>query len=170
VFFVTWLKTDMFVATGVFMGAITIALVVAWVRDRKVPRMLLFTAVIVVILGALTLFLGETKFIQLKPTIVYCLFAVILGTGLVTGRLFLKPVFGASFKLTDRGWKLLTYRWIGFFLVLAVLNEIVRREFSETVWMNFKFWGIVVLILVFTMLQVPFLTKHAPPDEEGAES
>ena len=88
------------------------------------------------------------------------LFAIALGGGLLTGRNFLKLLLGQAFQLTEEGWRKLTYRWIGFFLAMAVLNEIVWRNFSEATWASFKVFGILPLTIVFAMLQVGLMQRH----------
>jgi intracellular septation protein len=119
------------------------------------------TAIIVVIFGGLTLILHDATFIKVKPTIIYALF----GAALIGGLLFNKPllgvVFDSLFNLTEEGWRKLTLRWALFFFVLAVLNEIVWRNTSTNVWVDFKVFGVMPLTLLFGALQVPLLKKHA---------
>ena len=118
------------------------------------------TAVLVVIFGGLTFLLDDPSFIKMKPTIINLLFAGILGFGLVTGRPLLKMFMGEALKLTDAGWHEMTVRWIFFFLSMAVLNEIVWRNFSETAWVNFKVFGILPLTLVFAVAQIRLIKRH----------
>lgn len=153
-------RAGIFVATAVFMVAILIALVVSYALTRRLPMMALVTAVVVVVFGGLTLVLQDELFIKLKPTIIYLLFA---GT-LFGGTLFRKPllalVFDQMFHLTEEGWRKLTIRWALFFLVLAVLNEIVWRTQSTDTWVTFKVFGVMPLTFVFAMLQYPLLVKY----------
>ena len=166
-FFVTNAKFGIYAATGTFMVAITVALLASWLLERRLPPMALFTAVFVLVLGGLTIYLENDLFIKLKPTIVNTLFALILIGGLMTGRLLLKVVFSTAFTLTDEGWRLLTHRWIVFFFVLAIVNEIVWRNVSTDTWVTFKVFGIMPLTVVFTLTLIPFLMRHAPPDPEA---
>ena len=169
-FFVTNAKAGIFAATGVFMVAIVISLAASWKLEKRLPPMALFTAVFVLVFGGLTIYLEDELFIKLKPTIVNGLFAVILGGGLMAGKLLLRHAFGEAFRLTEEGWRLLTLRWIGFFILLAILNEIVRRHVTTDTWVTFKTFGIMPLTFVFTITLLPLINKHQldEPNETGA--
>jgi intracellular septation protein len=97
----------------------------------------------------------------MKPTMVNLLFAVVLAGGLLVGRNLLQLLLGEAFRLTELGWRLLTYRWIGFFIALAAVNEIVWRNFSETTWASFKVFGILPITVVFAMLQFGLIQRHS---------
>lgn len=164
-FFVAYFLSDLFVATGALMIATVIAVVVSLVLERRVPVMPLVTAGIVLAFGGLTLWLNDERFIKMKPTIVQALFAVVLFGGLLFGKPLLKPLLGSAWKLTDRGWYLLTVRFAIFFAVMAVLNEIVWRTVSTDLWVNFKIFGILILTFAFTAFQVPLITRYQIEDE-----
>jgi intracellular septation protein len=149
-------------ATAVFMLAMAISLALSWAILKKVAVMPLVTAVVVLIFGSLTLYFQDSTFIKMKPTITNLLFAGTLLGGLAFGQSLLKYVFGDVYKLQPKGWMVLTLRWGLFFLVLAALNELVWRNFSDDVWVSFKVWGIMPLTVVFSMFQLPVLTKYAP--------
>ena len=166
VFFVVNGRLGIFWATGSFMAAMVLSLAVMFAATRKIPPMPLITAIFVALFGGLTLWLQDETFIKIKPTLVYCLFAAILGLGLMFGRTFLKPLLGAMLALTNEGWRLLTWRWAGFFLVLALLNEIVWRNVSTDVWVSFKVFGFLPLTLAFAMAQIPLIRRHEPPGVE----
>jgi intracellular septation protein len=153
-----------FIATGLFMAATAIALVVSWVMTRTLPMMPLISGIVVFVFGALTLWLQNDTFIKMKPTIVNTLFGAILLGGLFFGKSLLGYVFHAAFKLTEEGWRKLTLRWGVFFLALAVLNEIVWRNFSTDTWVNLKVFGFLPLTFVFAAAQVPLLMKYAVPE------
>jgi intracellular septation protein len=140
---------------------VLIALAVAYAKTRRIEVMPLVTAVIVVIFGGLTLILHNDTFIKLKPTIIYALFGGTLVAGLLFGKSFLGILFNSVFDLTDEGWRKLTWRWAFFFFALAVLNEIVWRNFSTDFWVSFKLFGVVPLTFLFGALQYPLLTKYA---------
>ncbi len=140
------------------------ALAVSYAKTRHLPVMPVVTAVIVVVFGGLTLALQNETFIKLKPTIIYVLFGAVLLIGLAFGKPLLGMVFDAVFHLTDEGWRKLTVRWAYFFFAMAVLNEIVWRNFSTDTWVTFKVFGAVPLTLLFAMAQYPLLQKYAVPE------
>ena len=160
VFFFANARWGIFAGTAVFMAAIAVSFGVSFWMERRIPVMPLVTAVVVLVFGTLTLVLHDDLFIKLKPTIVNSLFAAILAFGLLTKRNFLQIVLGTVLSLDDRGWRTLTIRWAAFFVVLAILNEIVWRNFSTDAWVSFKVFGIMPLTLVFSLAQVPLLTRH----------
>lgn len=160
VFFAAFKWGDFFVATAAFMAAIAVALVVGWLIERKLSPMPLFTAVLVMIFGGLTLYLHNETFLKMKVTVIYLCFGIILLGGMATGRLFIKYVFAQAFDLTEAGWRKLTLRWGIFFLVLAALNEAVWRNLSTALWVDFKVWVIVPLIFVFALAQTPLILRH----------
>lgn len=171
VFFATNAAFGIFPGTAVFMVATVIALGISYAIARTVPVMPLVTAVFVLVFGGLTLYLADETFIKLKPTIVNLMFAAILFAGLVTGRLFIKLVLESAFQLTDHGWHLLTRAWIGFFIFLAVLNEVVWRNFPTDTWVTFKVFGVMPLTIAFTFVLFPIITKHAlQPAEDTPKS
>lgn len=159
-----------FFATAVFMVAMVIALALSWGIMKRVAVMPLVSGAIVMIFGGLTLWLQDETFIKMKPTIVNVLFGGTLLGGLVFGRLLLKYVFGEVYRLTEEGWRILTWRWGFFFLALAVLNELVWRNFSTDLWVAFKVWGIAPLTVVFSFTQIGVLGRHAAGDEEPADA
>jgi intracellular septation protein len=126
------------------------------------------TAVIVMVFGGLTLWLNDERYIKMKPTLVQALFALVLFGGLLLRRPLLKPLMQSAWQLTDRGWTILTTRFAIFFAVMAVVNEIVWRNTSTDVWVNFKIFGILLLTFVFTAFQVPLITRHQiiPPEQD----
>jgi intracellular septation protein len=163
-FFLVNAKLGIFYATGVFMAAVLVALVVSYALIRRLPVMTIVSAVIVTVFGGLTIVLADESFIKLKPTIIYLLFAGLLFGGLVLRKPLLEIVFDQMFHLTDEGWRKLTMRWAIFFLALAILNEIVWRNFSTDAWVSFKVFGALPLTFIFAMLQVPLLNKYATPE------
>ncbi len=150
-----------FVATGLFMVATALALAVSWALTRTLPIMPLVSGVVVFVFGALTLYLQDDIFIKMKPTIVNTLFGAVLLGGLVFGKALLGYVFDSAFHLDQQGWRALTLRWGLFFLLLAVLNELVWRNFSTDTWVAFKVWGIMPITLVFTFSQMPLIMRHS---------
>ncbi|MEJ5080174.1 MULTISPECIES: septation protein A [unclassified Ochrobactrum] len=153
-----------FLATALFMVATVIALAVSWSLTRTLPMMPLISGIVVLVFGALTLWLHNDTFIKMKPTIVNTLFGAILLGGLFFGKSLLGYVFDSAFKLDAEGWRKLTFRWGLFFIFLAVVNEVVWRNFSTDAWVSFKVWGIMPITVVFTLLQMPLIQKHTLPE------
>jgi len=150
----------LFVATAFFMVAILVALGVSWWLTRHIPRMTLVTAVMVAVFGGLTLWLQDETFIKMKPTIVYCIFAAILGFGLLRGRSYLKTLMGMAMPLDDAGWMKFTRRWVAFFIGMVLLNEAVWRSQPTEVWVIFKTFGALPLTFIFIAFQWPLLKRH----------
>ena len=144
-FGITYFIAGIFWATGVVMVTSVVALAASWTLFGRLLPVPLMTAVLVVVFGGLTFWLNDPRFIKIKPTIINLLFAGVLFFGLMTGRPLLKLLLGEAFNLTEEGWRKLSVRWALFFLVLAALNELVWRNFSEAVWVNFKVFGILPL-------------------------
>ena len=159
VFFLVNARLDIFWATGSFMAAMAAAMAVSYGLTRSVAPMPLITALFVLVFGGLTLWLQDETFIKIKPTLVYTLFAVILAAGMAFGRPFLKPLLDTMLSLSDAGWRRLTWRWVGFFLALAMLNEIIWRSVSTDAWVAFKVFGFLPLTLVFALAQVPLIQR-----------
>ena len=159
-FGITYFTAGIFWATGVVMVTSVVALAASWTQFGRLLPVPLMTAVLVVVFGGLTFWLNDPRFIKIKPTIINLLFAGVLFFGLMTGRPLLKLLLGEAFNLTEEGWRKLSFRWALFFLALAALNELVWRSFSETVWVNFKVFGILGLSLVFAMAQIGLIKRH----------
>ncbi len=168
-FFAANAKFGIFAATGAFMVAVLAALAFAYVKTRRIEIMPLVTAVIVFVFGGLTLVLHDELFIKLKPTIIYLLFGGALVVGLAMGKPLLGLLFDSVFDLTEEGWRKLTWRWAIFFFFLAVVNEVVWRNFSTDTWVSFKLFGVVPLTFLFGALQYPLLMKYAANPEASGE-
>src|SRR6202163_2186833 len=174
VFFVANAKFNLFVATGAFMVAVIAAMIASYAVTRHVPMMAIVTAVVVIVFGTLTLVLHDETFIKVKPTIVYTLFAAILGGGLLVGRSFIAIMFDQMFNLTAQGWRILTLRWTFWFFAMAMLNEIIWRTQSTDFWVAFKAFGMVPLTMLFAVTQMPLIKRyHLEPvslqESEAAE-
>ncbi len=167
VFFFVNARWGIVAATAAFMVAITIALAVSYGKTRHVSTMQLVTAVVVLFFGGMTVAFRDETFIKLKPTIVNALFGVVLLGGVARGRSLLQPILGSVMKMSDEGWRLLSIRWGFFFLIMACVNEAVWRNVSTDAWVTFKVFGFLPLTLLFTMSQIPLMSKHAI-EEEGA--
>src|SRR5919204_1804517 len=172
VFFVFNAKFHLFVATGAFMVAIVAAMIASYVVTRHVPLMALVTGGIVLVFGKLTLVLHDETFIKVKPTIIYSLFAGVLGGGLLFGRSFIAIMFDQMFNLTPTGWRILTMRWALFFLGMAILNEIIWRTQSTDFWVAFKAFGAIPITMVFAIAQMPIIKRYhlEPASLEASEA
>lgn len=160
VFFIGNSRYGIFAGTGAFMVATVIALTVSRAVLGRVPIMPLVSGVFVVVFGGLTLWLQDDQFIKVKPTIVNGLFAAILLGGLASGRSFLKLVFEDVMRLNEEGWRKLTLRWGLFFIALAILNEVIWRNFSTDFWVSFKVFGIMPLTFAFALAQIGLLRQY----------
>jgi intracellular septation protein len=163
-----------FVATGAFMIAMIAAMLFSAIRYRRISPLLLFSGVMVVVLGGLTIWLHDETFIKMKPTVYYALVAALLAFGLLTDRPLLQRVFGSTYPgLDEDGWKKLTRNWALFFAFMAVLNETVWRNSSTQFWIGFKIWGALPLTFLFAAANIPMLLRHglmrddAVPAEPG---
>ena len=157
-----------FAATGAFMAAMIAAMVYSQVRYRSISPLLLFSGVMVVVLGGLTIWLQNDTFIKMKPTVYYLLVAGLLAFGLKTERPFLKMVLGSAYPgLDEEGWRLLTRNWAAFFAFMALLNEAVWRNSTTDFWVGFKLWGAIPLTFLFAAANVPMLIRHGLTKDEA---
>ncbi len=160
-FFFVNKRWGIYAATGAFMAATIVSLIVTYVLVRRIAVMPLVSAVVVLVFGGLTLYLQDETFIKIKPTIIYALFAVLLLGGLAFGRSLIALVLDSVFQLDAEGWKKLTLRWGVFFLAMAVLNEVVWRSVSTDTWVAFKTFGFLPLTVVFALAQTPLMMRHS---------
>ncbi|AZO79895.1 MULTISPECIES: septation protein A [unclassified Bosea (in: a-proteobacteria)] len=158
-----------FVATGIFIAASLLSLLLSKIVMNHLPRMAIVNAVVVTVFGGLTLALDDAFFIKVKPTIVNTLFGCILLGGLYFGRSLLALVLDSVLQLDEEGWRKLTLRWGLFFFVLAVLNEGVWRTQTQDFWVAFKVWGVMPLTMIFALAQTPLILKHEIKRTEAAE-
>jgi intracellular septation protein len=169
IFFAAFKYLGIFGATAAFMAAVLLALAIGYLMEKRLSPMPLFTAVLVMVFGGLTLYLKNDIFIKMKPTVLYAFFGAVLLGGLSVNRLFIKYVFAQAFELDELGWRKLTVRWGIFFLALAVLNETIWRSTTTATWVSFKVWGIIPLIFLFALAQTPLLLKHQRHDTGGTQ-
>ena len=162
VFFVVYYKSDkdLYLSITAVIIATLISLVALYIKERKISTMMLVSTVILIVFGGLSIFLKNDIFFKIKPTIINALFAIILIGSTFFNKPVLKMLLNSSMKLTDQGWSLMNKLWSGFFIFLALLNEIVWRTQTTDVWVNFKVFGIMGITIVFTIIQIPLLKKH----------
>ena len=163
IFFVVYYKggKNLLIAIPPLIGATLLAIIVVYFLEKKIPYIPLVGALLISIFGGLTIFFKNPIFIYVKPTVINIIFA----SGLLIGKLifnknYLKLFFKGSIKLDDEGWNILMYRWVSFFIFLAILNEIIWRTQSEEIWINFKVWGILPITFIFTAFQIPLIKRH----------
>ena len=163
IFFIIYFNNDqdLKVAIPPFIVATLISLLVIYFLEKKIPMVPLLSGVLITLFGGLTLYFDNKIFFYMKPTIINLLFAVVLLFGkYFTQKPLLKIFFQNAFNLEDEGWKKLNQRWIGFFIFVAVLNEIVWRTQSEVFWVNFKVWGLLPISFIFAASQFPLINKY----------
>ena len=163
VYFATFAASghNIFLSTAVFMGVTAIAMLVSLLRFGKVSPIQIFSAIMVLVLGGLTIWLHKDWIIKIKPTIYYVTVTAILVWGLRTGKPTLQMVLGQAYPgLDEEGWRLLTRNWAIFFFALAIANEIVWRNSTTAFWLSYKLWGSMPATLIFAACNVPMLMRH----------
>ena len=164
VFFVFYTRSDLKTAILPFMIATIIAVLFSYIIEKKIPIMPTVGAAIILIFGGLTIYFDNETFFKMKPTIINLLFAGILYGGVILNKSLLRYLLGAALKLQDEGWDILTKRWIGFFIALAILNEIIWRTQTTDIWVNFKVFGILPITFIFTLTQFSTIKKYQIED------
>ena len=154
-------ENDLKTAIPPFIIATVIALALVYLLEKKIPMVPLTSGILITLFGGLTLYFDNKIFFYMKPTIINLLFAAVLFFGkYFTQKPLLKIFFQNAFSLEDEGWKKLNYRWIFFFIFVAILNEIVWRTQSEPFWVNFKVWGLLPISFLFAASQIPLMNKY----------
>lgn len=154
------------VVTAGFVPLLILTTGILWKLTGHLSKMQIATLVLVVVFGGLSVWLNDDRFFKMKPTMIYLLFGGALGVGLLRGQSYLKYVMEEMMPLQEEGWMLLTKRLTGFFLGLAVLNEIVWRTLSTDTWVYFKTFGLTAAVFVFFMTQGGLLQKYALVDSK----
>ena len=160
-FFIVNAKYGIIFATKTFVITTLIALIISYLYFKKISTPLLITTFLVLIFGGLTIFFKDPTFIKLKPTIVYFLFSLFLFVGLALKKNFLQIYLSNLIKINDTGWNILTKRWGIFFLLMALLNETIWRNFSTDFWVSFKVFGFLPLTIIFTLFQQNLIKKYS---------
>jgi intracellular septation protein len=175
VFFVAFKTLDIYWATAALMSACVLLLVINRLRTGKFKTMHIITALVVVVLGTATLLLHDRRFIQWKPTVLLGLTAVAFLASMFIGkqplvRRMLESVFEQPLQISSRTWLVINAAWSAWFALLAVANIYVARNFSESVWVNFKVIGITAATMIFLIPQVFWLAgKALNPSLENRE-
>ena len=164
VFFIFYTRSDLQSAILPLMIATAIAVLFSYITEKKIPIMPTVGAFIILVFGGLTLYFNNDTFFKMKPTIINLLFAGILLVGNFMNKPLLKFLFSGALKLQDEGWNILSKRWVGFFISLAILNEIIWRTQSTDFWVTFKVFGILPLTFIFTIAQISIIKKFQIED------
>ena len=160
-FAVAGTEYDGFIAvTAAFVPLLVITTLLLWRLTGKISKMQVATVVLVVVFGGLSVWLNDERFFKMKPTIIYVLFAGVLGFGLLRGQSYLQSVMGEALEMAQEGWMILTRRLVLFFAGLAVANEAVWRLMSTDAWVNFKTFGLTLALFGFFMAQAGLLKRY----------
>lgn len=155
-------------ATKAFIPTILATVLVGYFQTKTVAKMPLFTAMIVLVFGGLTIWLRDETFIKMKPTIIYLVFASLLGIGLLRGRSYLKSLMAVALPMEDKGWMILTKRFALFFIILAIANEYIWRSFNTDIWVNFKTFGLPISTFIFFFSQARLIQKYRIEDTDNS--
>lgn len=157
------------VATMVFVPIMLGAIAVLWRLTGHISRLQVFTAFMVIFFGGLTAWFNDERFFKMKTSIVYGVFAGILGIGLLQGRSYLAFVMAEMLPMQDAGWMILTRRLCLGFVVLAVANEFVWRTMSDDAWVKIETFGFPIALFAFLWWQVVRLRHYMiePAGKDG---
>jgi intracellular septation protein len=155
------------VVTAGFIPVFLLAMGILWWLTGHLSRMQVVTAVLIIVFGGMSVWFNDPRFFKMKPTIIYLIFAGVLGAGLLRGQSWLQYVMDGMMPLTHQGWMILTRRLAAFFFGLAILNELVWRLTSEETWVYFKTFGLTAAIFVFFMAQGKLFREHGTQDEDA---
>ena len=164
VFFIFYTRSGLQASILPFMVATVIAVLFSYILEKKIPIMPTVGAAIILVFGGLTIYFDNEIFFKMKPTIINIIFACILYGGELFNKPLLKLLLGGTLKLQNEGWSILTKRWVGFFIALAILNEVVWRTQTTDLWVNFKVFGILPITFIFTMTQFSLIKKYQIED------
>ncbi|MEI2685850.1 MAG: inner membrane-spanning protein YciB [Cypionkella sp.] len=157
--------TGFIVMTAAFIPLMMLSTGILWRLTGKLSKMQIATLVLVIVFGGLSVWLNDERFFKMKPTMIYLLFGVILGIGLLRGQSYLKLVMEEALPMQPEGWMVLTRRVTGFFFALAVANEVIWRNFSTETWVTFKTFGLTAALFLFFMTQARLFEKFGLPDD-----
>ena len=154
-------------ATALFIPVIGAGIAALWYLTGHISRMQIFTLVMVVFFGGLTIWFNDERFFKMKTTLVYAVFAALLGIGLLRGQSWLKVLMGEFLKMRDEGWMIITRRLTAVFAAMAVANEIVWRNFSEQFWVTFETFALPAFLFVAFMAQAKVIERFSEPSDEA---
>lgn len=165
IFLVTYKYSDILKATLYMIVGSLVCLLISYIVDKKLSAPLVLSTLIVIVLGCVTVLSGDSAYIKMKPTIVYMIFAAALYIGAIKyNKSFIKNVLGGVISMSDQHWIILAKRFGAFFIFMAIINEVIWRNFSESTWVSFKVIGAIPIAIIFMAMQIPFLSKHGKID------
>ncbi|MGB1418927.1 MAG: inner membrane-spanning protein YciB [Candidatus Puniceispirillaceae bacterium] len=163
-FAVNYMTADFMLAVKVLVGTTVVTLAVGWMLERRVSMMALVGCIAVAFFGGLSVYFDNELFIKIKPTVLTCLLAAVIAGGRLMGMNPIGAIMGSQIRMTDEGWRALSWIWVAMFLTTALANEIAWRSLSTDDWVTFKVFGITTISLVFGAVSVPIMTKHQIED------
>lgn len=159
-----------FVLMAAFFALLTAVTTLAlWRLTGRLARMQVLTLVVILVMTGFTLWFNDERFFKMKPTLIYAAFALILGVGLWRGQSYLRFVMDEALPMQAEGWMVLTRRIAGFFAVLAVLNEVVWRNFSTEIWVDFKTFGLTFALFAFFLTQARLFERYGLPAKDDQD-
>ena len=160
-----YLYSDLMFSVKVLVMATIVSLAASWVLERRIPMMAAFGCAALVFFAGLTLYFDNELFIKIKPTILTLMFAAAIAGGRAMGRNPLAAIMGSQVKLTNDGWRIMSWLWVAMFVCSALANEIAWRTLSTDSWVTFKVFGLTGISLGFVMLSLPIIQKHQINDQ-----
>ena len=157
------------VMTAAFVPLLIATTAILWALTGKLSKMQLATVVLVIVFGGLSVYFNDERFFKMKPTMIYLLFAGILGVGLARGQSYLKVVMEEALPLQPAGWMILTQRFCGFFAALAVANEVIWRNFSTETWVTFKTFGLTAALFLFFIMQAKLIERYGIAEKKDQD-
>ena len=149
---------------GLVVGSV-IAIAVGFAVERRLAPLPLFVGGAGLVFGGASLFFHDPRILKVKPTIVNTAIGLLLLGGLAMRKHPLKLVLGDAFEMPEAVWRRLTLNYAGFFLALAALNEFVWRTQTDGTWVFFRFPGMMILTVVFSIAHAPLLMKYVKAEE-----
>ena len=163
-FAANYFTKDIMIAIQVLVAATLVSLAISWVTEKRISMMAAVGCAAVVFFGGLSVYFDNDLFIKIKPTVLTAILAFLIAGGRLLGRNPLGAIMGSQIKLTEAGWRQMSWIWVAMFASTAIANEIAWRSLSTDDWVTFKAFGITGISLFFTILTVPVITKHQQQD------
>ncbi len=159
-----------FLMTAAFIPLMILTTGILWGLTGRLSKMQIATLVLVVVMGGLSLWLHDERFFKMKPTLLYLMFAILLGIGLLRGESWLRYAMEEALPMLPEGWMILTRRLCAFFFALAIANEAIWRLMSTDAWVNFKTFGLPAALFAFFMAQGRLIQKYGIEEPEAGDN